>query len=153
MMYLDHDLQDNNMPASLPVKDPLQYLIVDQQAYCDQVLHRATLMSANIINANYFACDMIDPACMGKKWLHVHILLRIADKLATTETKNIIVGEKIFRQRTGTVDEKVFVLWFIDYFLETISLSNVTAINLDVFMNKFYTLAVRGSLLEMGWKN
>lgn len=153
LMYLDHDLQDNNRPAALPIKKPIQYRIVDQQTYCDQVLHRATLMSANIINAKYFACNMIDPACVGKKWLHVHILLRLADKLVSVEKKNIIVGEKIFRQRTGTVDEKVFALWFIDYFLETVSLSKVTAVNLDVFMNKFYSLAVRGTLLEMGWRN
>lgn len=152
MMYLDHDLQDNNMPASLPIKGPIQYRIVDQQTYCDQVLHRATLLSSNIINTKYFTLEMINPACVGRKWLHVHILLKLADKLAVSGANNIVVSDKIFKQRTGTVDGKVFALWFIDYFIETVSLSSVKNVKLDVFMNKFYSLAVRGALLEIGWK-
>lgn len=153
MMFIDYDIQDVNSNIFSPVTRPVSYTLVNQQNYCDQVLHRATLLSANIINMKYYSPEMINQACLGKKWLHVHIFLKIADKLAGTGTNNIIINEKIFKQRTGTVDENVYISWFIYYFLETVSLSKVTTINLDIFMNKFYSLAVRGALLEMGWTN
>ncbi|OGC22597.1 hypothetical protein A3J90_06960 [candidate division WOR-1 bacterium RIFOXYC2_FULL_37_10] len=152
MMYLDSELQEGT-PNEFPrMNRSISYELVDQQTYCDQVLHKATLMSSNIINAKYYMPKMINPACLGRKWLHVHIFLKIADKLANIGIKNIIVREKILKQRTGTADEKEFVSLFIDDFLATVSLSKVTNVKLNTFKKQFYFLAIREAILEMGWK-
>jgi len=127
----------------------LSKLQVGAQKYTDRYLYRASLISTNIINIEYYKKLAINRECISKGWIHLHLLLLLADRLRKSGEKIVIVRDKIVIQGSeeGDYPLEKWVRIFINDFSFTIENTAVRQIDLRRFLKGFYDINIRPTFL------
>jgi hypothetical protein len=129
----------------------LNYFKIQPQPYADRFLYRATLISTNILNMDYCRKLSLNPICISKGWIHLHLLLLLIDWIKAEKKEIIIIKDKIVIQ--GSEAEKSPMAHWIKFFIDNFSfiLDNTTLKYLDTrgFRKGFYDINVRLRYLNL----
>jgi glycosyltransferase involved in cell wall biosynthesis len=132
-----------------PAGTELKWLDLNPQAYVDRFLHRATLISTDIINLDYYRKLKIDPAVISKGWIHLHLLLLLVDQQKLHNEKVLAVKDRLVIQ--GSEDNiyplEKWVRVFIHSFSFTIERTSLKTLRLKWFLKKFYDINIRPRFL------
>jgi glycosyltransferase involved in cell wall biosynthesis len=152
LVYLEHEYYEGGVAQDEGVAEKIDHYEMGSQEYADRLLHKATLLSTNIVNMGYYKEIAVNPKCIDLGWIHVHILIKMLEYLAAHERNNLYVKNKVVKQRTGnsehTLDE--FNTVFVDAFLSTLKQSGTKEISLERFKANFFRLNVRRRFMRIG---
>lgn len=128
----------------------LSLAMVEPQTYLDRYLHRATLISTNIISLRTYRELHLDRQCVGRGWEHLHLLLLLAEKLREQNAKVVVAKDRLVIQGTeeGSYSIERYIKTFVDNFAFTLEHSPAPRLNLRKFKKHFYDINVRLRLLN-----
>ena len=127
--------------AGAPAK--LEYRRIDPQTYVDTMLHKATLISTNIINLHYFKQIQVNPACLGQHWMQLHIFIRLCDFFKAKNIYNLVISNDIIAQRSGRQQlTSIWVRSFVCSFMATLQNTAVSTLKITEFKRNFFKLNI-----------
>ena len=131
-------------------KVQLTSVTVGPQTYVDSYLHRATLISTNIIDRQTYQQLSLDRQCVVKGWIHLHLLVLLAEKLRESGGRITVVKDRIVIQGTFEGDYPIerYIQTFVDNFSFTLNHSPAPRLTLAKLKKHFYDINVRLRLLN-----
>jgi glycosyltransferase involved in cell wall biosynthesis len=143
-----HDLPRNKGKSS---GTSLEYISLSAQQYADRHLHKATLISTNILNLAAVRSLRVNQSCIGPNWVNLHLLLLLVDWIKGENGRVVVIKNPVVIQ--GVEEEKTSInKWkktFIDYFAFTISQTPLQYLALNKFKKHFYDINVRFRYLNL----
>ncbi|OGC36082.1 hypothetical protein A2311_00510 [candidate division WOR-1 bacterium RIFOXYB2_FULL_48_7] len=130
---------------------PLQVKQLTPQSYLDEYLHRASLISTNIFNLNLVKGFTINQACLHHGWIHLHLLLLLAEELQARGAKITIVRNCLVSQGLGMEPEPI-TKWekaFVDNFPFTVEQTPARSLKRHRFIKHFYDINIRPTYLTL----
>jgi uncharacterized membrane protein len=143
-----HDLPRNKNKTS---GTQLNYQTLSAQQYADHYMHKATLISTNILNLAAAKQLQINQACMSKGWVNLHLLLLLVDQIKSKNEQVVVIKNPVVIQ--GMDEERISVnKWektFIDYFNFTLEHTPLKLLSINRLKKHFYDINVRLKYLTL----
>jgi glycosyltransferase involved in cell wall biosynthesis len=110
-----HDLPRNKHKSS---GTNLQCKVLSAQQYADRYLHKATLISTNILNLAVVKSLRINQACVSKGWVNLHLLLLLVDQIKEKNGQVVVINNPVVIQgmEEGRTPVNKWEKQFIDNF-------------------------------------
>ncbi len=131
---------------------PLLFSLADPQSFIDRTLHRATLISTNIYDLGLFKRVRVDPLCVGRGWIQLHLQLLFLSAIQQAGGSIMRIDNIMVKQGSGST-EYLLGTWqkiFIDDFSFTLDASQRDRLDIKRFKMNFYRLNVRERLFKVG---
>lgn len=124
---------------------------IDPQQYADGFLYRSSLISTIIINMEYYKKLSINPACVNKGWIHLHILLLLADLLKKINARVIVVKNRLVIQ--GSDEEEYpmerWIKFFVENFCFVMENTPIGCLDRRKFIKGYYDIDIRPRFLNV----
>ena len=129
----------------------LKYLTLDAQQYADRYLHRATLISTNVINLAAARKLALNRECVSRGWIHVHLLLLLADRLKREGGRVIVVKNQVVIQgaENNITPLDKWERTFVDNFAFTLDQTPLAGLTAGQFKKRFYDINIRPRYLNL----
>jgi len=129
----------------------LQCKTLSAQQYADRYLHKATLISTNILNLAAVRNLHINQACVSKGWINLHLLLLFVDQIKEKNGQVIVIKNPVISQGIeedgGSV--KKWERLFVDCFSATLSQTPLKLLSVNRFKKHFYDINIRPGYLNL----
>ncbi|OGC07808.1 hypothetical protein A2230_00405 [candidate division WOR-1 bacterium RIFOXYA2_FULL_36_21] len=124
---------------------------ISSREYLDVYLHKATLISSNIINMKYFYDIKLNSETISKEWIQVQILIKILELLNRHKKNVLIVKTEVIFPAVGNTNYSFKKFWstFVDQFSFVVDRSS-QSLDLVRFKKNFYRLNLRRRFLTIG---
>ena len=143
-----HDLPRNKHRTS---GTTLNCETLSAQQYADRYMHKATLISTNILNLAAARRLQINQACMSKGWVNLHLLLLLVDQIKSKDGQVVVIKNPVVIQ--GMDEERVSVnKWektFVNYFNFTLGQTPLRSLSIARLKKHFYDINVRPKYLTL----
>ncbi len=148
LFFIDF-MSDRAQPPKNREERALSIKKISAQQYADHYLYRATLISTNIINLAFYRQLSIDRECISHGWIHLHLLLLLADRLKQNGEKVVAVRDQIVIQGSeeGPYSLEKWVRTFIYNFAFTLDHTATDKIDRRRFLKGFYDINIRPTFL------
>jgi glycosyltransferase involved in cell wall biosynthesis len=128
----------------------LNYSELEAQSYADRYLHWSTLISTNVINLAAASGLKLNPECVARGWIHVHLLLLLADRLKREGGRVVVVKDRVVVQgaENNITPLDKWERTFVDNFAFTLERTELTVLSIAGFKKRFYDINIRPRYLN-----